>query len=562
VVGITPVGRGSRFGRGKRLAQGWIPSVGKQEIPEGVDWNGMPPGFRCANDANGGNDTAIPPENAKYIGHPPLYNTNSNVQLQTGNLRTVIAVYYPPNSPLTATGSLGEEVKPWTQTEVQTHFVNDINKALADVTYGSVQLVGANGSNVDFVWIGELPSVNCGTTGLTTCNCGGPNNIHTLVKNWFNNNGYTDANYELKYALGVGCSHNGWTGPGTGSYGSASLDPLVFLDFYTEIFRNSVTAPPYQPDDTGYIALAESVLTSGYLRQVSLHEILHSVGYAHNGRYSNGGGPYPCIETFRANGPIFPCTEMKGGYGGIDMWDTMAWDTSYFTNNFNVWREPHPSAHAKNMIGRIPDQMWGVGSQGPAHLTDTNAVTLSGLGTGVIWTGDLYAQDRVYEDALTQDILNTGKPMLIKVRRDIDLSQIQPCDDMASVGDPKERYLGISYRKNTSYKGPRAQPNGGTVGGQVYPDDWHMNGTLMIDWGPMRQVEGYGCGSTAYGPITLYGLDTSVTYPAGGPGEQKVFEAYTANGITYPKLTIRIIEAADGPGNQGPEKIKLEIVQG
>jgi len=493
----------------------------------------LPPGVSCilpGNESGDYTEVAFPSVSTRPASLAVGPGSN---KLQSGALRTVIGIFIPDTSPLNAefaaVGPQGAVVDEWTPEAIRQFFGKQMQEAISDMTYGTTTLIGSATSEVDAVFVGSIPSTICGTNNQYQCTCGGAGTIKPNIISWFNNNGYSDANYEVKLAIIMGCSDSVTIG------GSASYDPTLFVYMSDPEDATISNIPPY-PQDTVSDTFAPSVLGFGNVRQVAIHEILHGIGYTHDSAYYLNTD---CGEEHRLNGPIFGegrCTQVSYSYGGADHYSTMAWGATPGRNNFSVWREPHPDALKKSLMGQ--PYMWASheGNQGVAHLPAANTITLA---NGESWEGYLYAMDRKFDDPRTQDVLATGKPMLLKIRRDADITELPPCDSIG-VGEP--RYLALYYRKNAWYRDP-----------------YWQNGALVTSWGPCRNNTSItNCNHlNNYGSCSLETFNAEIITTTGTP--TATYNGYLGNGVNYKTLNIRVLENAGTSDEQGPDRIKVLI---
>ena len=298
------------------------------------------------------------------------------------------------------------------------------------------------------------------------------------------------------------------------------------------------------------------ILTVGKIKNVVLHEILHTLNWPHTNK------PYVgnqwCPTFFAQNGPQLPCTDAAGNYRGIDNLGAMAFGGGC-TNPYNAYNT-HPTASTKYIRGMglspnddgtwLPDN--AVLSLDPspppsednvmvvrlyAHDTDTAVKkdTLRDITTGAS------------SDALIVDP-TTGEgvvPYLIKIRRPVDASQ---SSDSYPIND---RFMFISYRQNAGYTRKNEwNPNTG-VDDQSWSQGGYHNGAVVMDWGPVN-VAGKP------GVLSLYKYDAEdVRSPSDAPNQ--TLEGYTANGTAYPKLELKITENIGSVGDTGPPSIVVQI---
>jgi len=306
---------------------------------------------------------------------------------------------------------------------------------------------------------------------------------------------------------------------------------------------SSPNLPPFPPADLGISeTFAGTLLGDGHVQMVTAHEVLHSIGYTHDSNFYGGSfASVDCAEEMRLYGPTFGagrCTCCSYSYGGRDNLSNMAWDASPGRNNHRVALDngiSGPDPLKRNLMGSLAGSFHEQNA-GAQHLPDANAPIID-LSPGESWSGFLYAVDRKFDDPRTQDILATGKNLLLKLTRNVPMTQRGPCDQ-----EPAERYYALYYRKKAWYA----------------KTDPYTNGALLASWGPARNNTGItGCAaSNNWGACGMGKWNAEVS----PPGTSTITLAgYVANGVAFPTLDITISENTASAGDIGPDRIGIFI---
>ena len=484
----------------------------------------------------------------------------------TGEMKTVIGIYYPSYY----TGPIPN----WTEAEIREKLSDEIEEAISNFSDGNTTLVGPNGGQVMIdgprQLVGDSP--NAFQSYFSPCN------NHTSTGTL----GVARARMQsvcptcdVRHAILPACPRLSLQPPGNiGSLagtaggciscpGTLGIDSLTWFDGMAGYTGTTTTgggcaqAPGADPGT--YIPEDDiEILTVGRIRQVVLHEILHTLNWPHTNKPLVGG--QWCPTFFAQNGPQLPCTDAAGNYRGMDNLGSMAFSGGC-SNPYNAYNN-HPSASTKYIRGMglspnddgiwLPDNavlsldLWPHPSEDNvrtvrlyAHDTSTRAKkdTLRDLTTGAS------------SDALIVDP-TTGEgvvPYLIKIKRPVDGTQ---SSDNYPVND---RFIFISYRHNAWYTRKNEwDPNTGSNPGDAgWIQGGYHNGAVVMDWGPVDVDDKPGV-------LSLYKYDAEdVRSPSDGPNQ--ILEGYTANGTAYPKLELKIIENIGSAGDTGPPSIVVQI---
>jgi len=468
-------------------------------------------------------------------------------------MRTVVGVFWPSQSEME--GHIAAGMAPWTTAEFRTHMEGKLKDTIRDMTHGAIELTGGgfapgtgqNSSNIDYVWVGNPdapnPTATCGIPNYPlNCNCAGTGGFRPLLEQWFNNNGCPDGwnsstnqpvpnGYDIKLALILDCFS-------TDLAGNAGGDPMIYVSI--DSTAGLANTPPALLDMTS----AAEVLGDGRVNQVSIHEIGHSIGHAHTSKYlpttiaGQGGFPDCYAEPFQE--PNYHCNRTSYSYEGRDNLDVMSYGGGS-DNRFGIFREAHFTAFKKFLMGKIPQLT------GPADLVDhevfpPQCAHAPNITAGNIQVIKLAAHDQFHDDPDMVANIANSKTMLLLIRRDIDASEA--IDDINCESHPShrltpERYIAISYRRKAHWR---------PIGTSQEP----QNGALIMDWGPIRSYSTLCYLHSPYSTGTLAKMDASDTNTIW------TLAAYTANGRSFPRIDIKVLNNPGHPGEIGPNEISIE----
>ena len=479
-------------------------------------------------------------------------------------VRTVVGIFWPSTSELE--NYTGPD---WTQAEFMTLMGNNLKKGIRDYTHGQLELVGgpympdtgANNSDLDFVWVGNPDSPNptnpCGTTGGLICDCGGPEGFRTKMGDWFMANGYGNGasyagdvdlvGYDLKIGIVLG---------GCPEFpdiaGNAGSDPFVWTAVMPE--AGLANDPPALLDLTS----AAQVLGDARVTQVTLHEIGHSVGHSHTAKYYPQRAGLPamhCYDNYHL-APHDACNGVSYSYEGVDNLDLMSFGGAS-ENRYGAWEEAHFTAFKKFVTNKGARPVTGPADRVHfkekfppqcVHFPDP-AAAVDGVQKITI-----FAHDQAFDDPDMVANVADSKTMILLIRRDIDRSEmwIENNCVYANLADDcptEERYLAISYRRSAWFR--PLDVHGPNIDGP-------NNGALVVDWGPQGIGAGFGCPSHfparfATGVIKKIDAEDYNTVLR--------WDAYTANGRSFPELEIKILDNKGNPGNRGPNDLFIQVKQ-
>lgn len=474
--------------------------------------------------------------------------------------RTVVGIFWPSQSEMV--GHMAAGMQPWTKEEFERNLGTKIQRTIQDYTHGQIRVVGGGGlpntgtcrTQIDYVWVGNPTPPEAGETKICgsivpiNCACGGndPNAHWNNMAEWFNNNGYPNgwdpgvftgnpgyvaAGYDQKIAISLDCFSTDITG-------NAGLDPMLTVN----IDRTAgLSEEPFTEFD---MTNAEQVLGSGRVAQVMLHEIGHGLGHVHLSKYSDSTSTAALCTTSPIPAPSETCNQTGYSYNGLDDLDTMSYGGGA-ENRFGLYRESHFSAYKKFLMGKI-FQPWG-----PADIWDQEQFPPQCVHFPNIPTGgdrqtiEIFAHDEYFESQEMQDSINDSRTMLLLIRRDIDASQMtndllcnKPENQLSS-----ERYLAISYRRKAWWR-------------EMDNDPEPENGALIIDWGPVRTMGGLCPLDSKQGSGVVAKINALDVLPVGQ--SNITFDSYTANGRSFPRVDLRIVENRKHPGKIGPPSILIE----
>jgi len=477
-------------------------------------------------------------------------------------MRTVVGIFWPSQSEME--GHIAAGMTPWTQAEFMTNLGHKLKDTIRDFTHKQLKLVGGgylpgspqNPSDLDFVWVGNVagnPTFTCGTTNYPlNCGCGGLGGYLTFIRDWFNNNGYPDGwnnssnqyvadGYDIKIAINLDCFTDDIGG-------KAGYDPLLSVTIDSTAGLSHT--PPALLDMTNVV----EVLGNPRVAQVTIHEIGHSIGYTHTSRYLGtfGGMPDCYAEPFPA--PQYHCNKSGYTYNGKDDLCTMSYGGGA-ENRFGLYRESHFTAFKKFMMGKIP-LPWGPHDIVNLEQFPPQCAHAPNITAGSTQVITLAAHDQFSDDPDMVANIANSTTMLLLIRRDIDASEA--IDDINCEANPNdqltpERYLGISYRRKAFWRSIGDDCPGQTCEACPGCVEEPQNGALIMDWGPLR-AHGNFCNPNAgfYGTGVLAKMDATDTSTVW------TLNAYTANGRSFPRIDIRIIQNDGHPGEIGPNSIRIE----
>ena len=498
----------------------------------------IPPGITCIMPSAKNKDGTYGIDESLFDVDPP---GGDALTMVSGDLKIVFGVFWNPDVASVWGIKMG---KFGAFNDIEESFVKPVAETIASHTVGNVNLVGGYGSTTpDVVVVGELPSLPCGVPNYPYyCMCGQSTGLRTMANSWFSNNGYPNSEYDIRVSIMLHC-----TGPiesvayNTGNTIALSLNPDMGE---TETPFPGVPGGPL--DITNYKSLSD-----GHFIQLTVHEILHNLGLEHSANSFSQTGDIGetidgiCFNRHKLDGPTQGCTQHCRCAGLYEIDTISIMNQVHYFNNYKKYKELHPSAAQKHLIGSFP------GQTGPPWIPDENVVTLEvhNDGSADNWEGYLWAHDRPgpLADPVTQQILDNNEPLLIKIRRDAPSLEFEDDDTM---GNP--RYYFLSYRRHAQYSPPFTEPE----------NPYFEHGALMIEWGPTCtycdsfQVK-YGIMPLAKGPVRIIETDGENPYD---------FEAYGQGSPTehgsppyFPQLSIRILDFDYNDTLDGGDWIKLRI---
>jgi hypothetical protein len=489
-------------------------------------------------------------------------NSENFIVPSDGNLKTLIGVYYP--------GFYEGPMGTWSESEVREALTNDIEDAIYNFSDGKTRLVGADGTGqvtLDFHRLeGTEPNTfaNYAQPCKSFGNTGALRQAHDRLNE-------TCPGCDVKHAIILGCPKSSLQPPGQfkpqGGVAIDSTNSFMYTDGMIGYNGANATggdcgqAPGVEP---GSYIPEDSIdlLKNGGLKMIVLHEILHTCGWPHNSIPVVMPTGEWCPPLFMEYGPQLPCSDgPTGNYASLDNLDLMSFGGGC-TNPYNVFKA-HPSAATKYIrgLGLSTNEM-AEGEDNTSWLPDNAVISIdpSLSPMGGAWGYRLYAQDTntetksdILRDATTGAShgdairLDSEIPYLIKIKRPVDSSQ-----SIDTPYDPLERYIFLEYRMNSWYA-RKEEHSAGNGDPSPWSEGGYLNGSFHASWGPVN----IGFGRAGILPLAkVDAMDTRTD----SEEPNLVFKKYTAAGIEYPQLDIKIM---DNPGvantRHGPESIVVWI---
>jgi len=507
-----------------------------------------PPGVKCLMPQRQSTDGAYVIDQSVLDLDPP---GNEALTLVSGDVKVVFGIFWGPH----VANTYGLKVGKFGEVEdIQEVFVKPVAETIAAHTVGNVRLVGGSGSTTpDVVVVGELPSAPCGGqfNWPTYCMCFGSGGLGGMARDWFSNNGYSSSEYDVKIAIMLHCT-------GTNELITQNIwAPYVAMALNPDMGETSFPPIPGVPGETLDVTNYKS-LSDGHVIEQVVHQIHHMLGIEHSRNtwiQTGGAGKTTdgiCFNRHKADGPTLGCTEQPGQSAGQYSIDSINIVNQFgYFNNYKLYKELHPSAAQKHLVGTAP------GQTPTPWIPDSNVVTLEVGDSSEYadeWEGYLWAHDRPgpLEDPTTQQILDNNDALLIKIRRDARRAELEEGDTLGT-----RRYYYLSYRRNAAWSVPF----------HTTSNTQFEHGALMLEWGPTCAF----CDSSWQSQYSVLVLAKApIMVPEVYGNSPLVFESYGLvdwgptewdSPPVFPKLEIRILDHDYNDSLQGGDWIKIRITQ-